>query len=166
MNSLHIDKTKVTEGEIVELLWDCTGAEQTRLTIDNGHRSDSQQVECNGTKKFRLNRTGKTIFTLTETRNGKAKNHIVKVRVKELKAVRAETIDDRGKPFPRWKQKLQQWRNTWKYQSRSLPPEKRFAYKLFFIIGGITLFITFFPKLFVFGQLVIMGYLLWVIFRR
>lgn len=166
MNSLHIDKTKVTEGEIVELRWDCTGAEQTRLTIDNGRRSDSQQVECNGTKKFRLNRTGKTIFTLTETRNGKAKNHIVKVRVKELKAVRAETIDDRGKPFPRWKQKLQQWRNTWKYQSRSLPPEKRFAYKLFFIIGGITLFITFFPKLFVFGQLVIMGYLLWVIFRR
>ena len=34
----NIDRRTVTEGDVVELTWQCDGAESVTLTIDNGYR--------------------------------------------------------------------------------------------------------------------------------
>ena len=51
------DRTTVTEGEIVEVRWDCPGAESVDLTIDNGYKTSVIPLEIGGSKRFRLHRS-------------------------------------------------------------------------------------------------------------
>lgn len=163
---MQVNKRKVTEGEIVELHWDFPQAESCRLTIDNGHRSDSQLVDAVANKKFRLNRPGKTVFIITTTQQGKSKNHKVTVRVKKQKPIRAQVVDDQGRSVSRLKQWWQRWRDTVRYNLQCMPAPKRLALRLFIIVGAVTLLMGLFPKLFLFGQLLIMLYLAYLIVRK
>ena len=52
---LSVDKTKVTEGDVVEMTWSCFAAEKVQLILDNGYKSSTIDVEPSGSKKFRLN---------------------------------------------------------------------------------------------------------------
>ena len=92
--TFNIDRRTVTEGDVVELTWQCDGAESVTLTIDNGYRSTDIPLEISGTKRFRLNRSkGRTHLTIAVTMAGKVYRKKIDVRVKKMPTVRAETVD-------------------------------------------------------------------------
>lgn len=108
------DKHTVTEGDIVEVRWDCPGADSAELTIDNGYKTTNLPLELSGSKRFRLHRSkGRTRLIITAKVEGKQYSKTLKVKVKELPVTKAETIDRRGRRIG----KLRQWMSLPKWQS-------------------------------------------------
>jgi len=83
---LKIDKTRVTEGDVVTVKWDAGRAGEvsgTTIVIDNGFRKAEIPVERSGEKKFRLNRSnGQTVIYVTAMADGKSVRAEQRVRVK------------------------------------------------------------------------------------
>lgn len=169
-----IDCHSVTEGEIVEVCWDCTGAQDVRLTLDNGFKATALPLEISGTKKFRLNRSkGRTSLTIAAVVEGKIYRKKLYVRVKKLKAVKAETVDDRGRSMNAlrrfWQSVVTKWRNfrvRFRLVYQQMPSEKQFATKTLGIILLVTLLSLFFPKLYSLGLLLVSLYLLRILIKK
>ena len=161
--TFDVDRTTVTEGDVVEVKWDCTGADRVELSIDNGYKTSVMQLELTGIKRFRLNRSkGRTTLTITAWKGDKHGSKTLKVRVREMQATRAETVDDHGQrvnPVKDWWQRMQpRW--------QALPPEKRLASRIGLILAGVLLLGMLAPRLFLIGLLGLMGYLLYVVWKR
>ncbi len=166
------DKSTVTEGDIVEVRWDCPGADSTELTIDNGYKATTLPLSLSGSKRFRLHRSkGRTRLTITATVNGKRYSQTLKVKVKELPVTKAETIDRRGRRIGKLRQwmslpKWQSWRLRFRQGWQMMPPEKRLASRLLMILGGVLLLATFFPALLLLGLFGLSAYLMWILLKR
>lgn len=168
---LHVDKTKVTEGDVVELTWSCASAEQVQLTIDNGFKTNTIDVETNGSKKFRLNRSkGKTQIVIGVTNGGKTYYKSVGVRVKKMKATKAEYVNDysgakgvkNNGVKNSWENVKSQYKMAWSY----MPQDKKLALKILGALALLLIFTAFLPKFSAIGVLIIAGYLFWVLFKR
>lgn len=158
-----VDKTTVTEGDVVQVQWDCAGADRVELKIDNGYRCSVMQLDISGTKRFRLNRSkGRTSLTITAWMGERHGSKTIKVRVKELGTTHAETIDDRGKTVSdaklRWNELQQQFNN--------MPPDKRVATTALIIVCASFLLSLLYRPLLGIGIMGLLGYLLYVVFRR
>ncbi len=172
--SFNIDRTTVTEGEIVQVDWNCAGAERAELTIDNGHRATAIPLEITGSKRFRLNRSrGKTSLTITAWVGGHSYSKTLKVKVKEIPLTHAETVghDGRRQWLPdHWLRRRRSWWQAATARRRqslaALPPDKRLATRLLMIIGAIMLVSIFFPRLMSFGLFILVIYLLWFMHKR
>lgn len=161
------DRTSLTEGEIIEITWDCHEAERVELTIDNGYKATAISLDLTGTKRFRLNRSrGKTKLTLTAWVNGKDYSKTISVRVAEMPVTHAETVDDKGRPVGR----LRQWWQTYSQRMRTaysaMPPHKQLATRLLAIMGGILLLSLAWPRIVYFGFLGLLVYLVVVVNKR
>ena len=178
--TFSVDRTAVTEGDIVEVRWACPGAESADLTIDNGYKATTLPLAIEGDKRFRLNRSkGRTRLTITAHIGGKAYSKTLRVKVKEMPLTHAETVDGRGRPMSRLRQWFQhkqggnrlgqRWRDLRSRQRaayRTLPPDKQMASRILLILGGVMLLSTFFPTLLYLGLMGVAGYLTWVLLRR
>jgi hypothetical protein len=166
------DKNVVTEGDIIEVRWDCPGADSTELTIDNGYKATTLPLELSGSKRFRLHRSkGRTRLVITATVDGKRISQTRKVKVKEIPETKAETIDRRGRRMNKLRQwmslpKWQLWRTRFRQGWQMMPPEKRLASRLLLILGGVLLLATLFPMLLLLGILGLSMYLMWILMRR
>lgn len=149
--TLHINKKCVTEGEIVEIRWDAPQSASSRLTIDNGHHSSSQMVTASDSKKFKLNRPGRTHFILTIEQEGKLKSVKTSVRVRKMKLTRATSVDDQGKPLNRWKEKLRQHRNQMRYNWKTYSDGKRLSLRTILFLCILALLHNIAPLLFYIG---------------
>lgn len=166
------DRTTVTEGDIVEVRWNCPDASSVELTIDNGYKASMIPLELAGDKRFRLNRSkGRTRLTLTAHVEGKPYSKIIRVKVKELPVTKAETVDHQGRTMSR----LRQWMNMPKWQSlwrnyrqarMAMPKEKRLASRVLLLLGAVLLLATWMPKLLGVGILTVAAYLTWVMLKR
>lgn len=167
-----IDKTIVTEGDIVEVCWDCPGADSAELTIDNGFKTTTLPLPMSGSKRFRLNRSkGRTRLVVTATVGGKRFSKTRKIRVKEIPVTKTETIDHQGRRMGKLQQwmalpKWQTWRSRFRQGWQMMPPEKRLASRLLLILGGVLLLATFFPMLLLIGLFGLSMYLMWIVLRR
>lgn len=167
-----IDKTSVTEGDIVEVRWDCPGADSAELTLDNGYKTTTLPLPLNGDKRFRLNRSkGRTKLTITAHVGGKDYSKTLKVKVKEIPVTKAETVDHRGRTVS----KLRQWLNLPKWQMllqryrqgrQAMPQDKRLASRLLLILGVVLLLAAIFPMLLLVGLFALAMYLMWIVLRR
>lgn len=172
--TFDIDRHTVTEGDVVEVKWQCAEAEAVMLTLDNGFRSTDIPLENTGTKRFRLNRSkGRTRLTITVTINGKKHQKSLRVRVKKTPTVRAETIDDRGRRQGAlkqwWQKRLTNWHNhrqRLKLNLQALPERKQMAVKLLTLIAVVLLLSAIWPKIYNIGLALLAAYLLVVMFRR
>ena len=168
------DRHTVTEGEVVEVKWQCDGADQVHLTLDNGYRSTEIPLPSSGSKRFRLNRSkGKTRLTITAVINGKSYNKRIFVRVKKLPTVHAETVDAQGRPLSKWKlwwqKRLTNWHNfcqRTKLALRALPERKQLAVKLMAIMGIMLLLCAVWPRLINLIPVIVIAYLSWVLLKR
>lgn len=161
--TFNVDRTTVTEGDIVEIQWNCTGAERVELKIDNGFKASVIPLEVSGTKRFRLNRSkGRTALTITAWKDGKHGSKTLKVRVKELETTHAETVDSQGRnigPLRQWWQKMQpRW--------QALPTDKRMAARILLILAATLLFTLLSPTLLLVGIAGLMAYLLYTLWKR
>ena len=172
--TFNIDRRTVTEGDVVELTWQCDGAESVMLTLDNGYRSTDIPLEISGTKRFRLNRSkGRTHLTIAVTMAGKVYRKKIDVRVKKMPTVRAETVDHRGNRvgwLSQWRQQmLTKWhdfRTRIRLAMQSLPERKQVAVKMLLIIAIILIISAIWPKAYSAALLLLSLYLVWVILRR
>lgn len=169
-----IDRNTVTEGDTVEIRWDCSGAEKTFLTIDNGFKATRLEIEKAGSKKFRLNRSkGKTLLILEAVENGKTRRKRIGVRVKKLKTTRTQTVNSEEfrrqreefarKPFrEKWALIKTAARTAWQY----MPEKKRSAYKILGVLLLVLLLVSISPVVLSVGLLVLAIYLVSVILKK
>ena len=166
------DRTTVTEGEIVEVRWDCPGAESVDLSIDNGYKTSVIPLETSGSKRFRLNRSkGRTRLVLTAHVDGKGFSKAIKVKVKEIPVTRAETVDQRGNAMgwakrlwnqPKWQAMLTRYRQG----RQAMPKEEKLASNLLLMLGAVLLLGAVIPFVLPLGLFALACYLLWVVLKR
>lgn len=166
----------ITEGDVIDIQWNCEPAESVKLSIDNGFKRDDFEIEKSGSKRFRLKRSkGKTILTITATNEGKEYSKTLKIKVKELKAINAETISDNqgfgfngsgqnvGEKFSNW------WRNAkmkMLYTWIALPPNKKIAYIILNFMLLLLIITMIFPKFLFFGLILIIIYLFYILMKK
>lgn len=169
--NLSVDKNKVTEGDIVEVTWSCSPADRIQFTLDNGFKANSIDVESSGSKKFRLNRSkGRTHLVIAVQYGGKTYYRSVTVRVRKMKATKAEKVYDyTGAKGVRANGLKNSWLNfkskmkmAWSY----MPENKRLAYKVLTALCVVALLSLISPKILSIGLLVVSGYLCYVIFKK
>ena len=161
--TFDIDRTTVTEGDIVEVCWDCTGADRVELKIDNGYKASVLNLDITGSKRFRLNRSkGRTALTITTWKEGKHGSKTLKVRVKELPTTQPETIDSQGRTMG----PLRQWWNQMQPRWKNLPADKRMAARVMLILAATLLVSTLLPVFLLFGTAGLMVYLLYVLWKK
>lgn len=165
----RIDKNTVIEGDIVYVQWSCPEAEQTQLIINNGFKATVIDVEPNGNKKFRLNRSkGRTKLSLSVSLNGKIYTKTIAVRVKKQKTINPEYVDgnNQHRIFSGLKGKWQNLKTKFKYSWQYLPERKRLAYVVLSLLAILMLLSTFFPQILGIGVCVVAVYLLIVILKK
>lgn len=161
--TFDVDRTSVTEGDIVEITWDCTGADRVELKIDNGFKATVLPLEITGSKRFRLHRSkGRTALTITAWKDGKHGSKTLKVKVKEIPTTHAETVDSQGKKI----NDAKQWGEQMKQRLQTLPPDKRMAVRVVWILVATLLVSMFIPRLFLLGITALIVYLLYTIWKR
>lgn len=161
--TFNVDRTSVVEGDVVEIRWDCTGAERVELKIDNGYKATVLPLDISGSKRFRLHRSkGRTSLTITAWKDGKHGSKTVKVRVTDMPTTRTETVDSQGKRVGA----SSQWWQQMKLRYQALPPDKRMATRVLLILAAITLVGMFLPKLFLLGILALEVYLVYAIWKK
>ena len=163
-----IDKTKVTEGEIIEVKWQCSDADNVSLTLDNGTNASTMTVEKEGTKKFRLNRIGTTTVTIIQNKNGKSSKKSGKVKVSAKKYDTYQRVGDNrlkewfsslGKRIGNYFQKM-------KYGWGMMPKEKKQATTTLSIILIIMIISSFFPSIVFFGLSLLAVYCFYILMKR
>ena len=161
--TFDVDRTSVTEGDIVEIKWDCTGADRVELKIDNGFKATVLPLDITGSKRFRLHRSkGRTALTITAWKDGKHGSKTLKVRVKEMPTTHAETVDSKGHRVDGAKQ----WGAQMKQRLQALPPNKQLAVRAVAILAATLLVSLFIPRLFLLGITALVVYLLYVIWKK
>ena len=172
--TFNIDRRTVTEGDVVELSWQCDGAESVTLTIDNGYRTTDIPLEISGSKRFRLNRSkGRTHLTIAVSMAGKTYRKKIDVRVKKMPTVRAETVDHRGNRvgwLSQWRQRtLTKWhdfRTKLRLAMQSLPERKQVAAKMLLILATVLIISAIWPKAYGTALFLLSLYLVLVLIRR
>ena len=172
--TFDIDRRVVTEGDVVEVKWQCAEAESVRLTIDNGYRSTEIPLENIGSKRFRLNRSkGRTHMTITVVIEGKSYSKRINVRVKKMPTMHAETVDQQGRRQGGlqvwWQKRLTNWhdyRAKLRQSMQALPEQKQLAAKTLGIMGVILILSAIWPRVYSFGMMIVVAYLGYVMLRR
>lgn len=169
------DRTSLAEGEVIEVRWDCTGAESVRLCIDNGYRSTELALETSGSKRFRLNRSkGKTLITIKAVVDGKEYTKTIKVKVTDIPVSRAEAVDEKGRKLGSvgewWRQRvLPKWHSAkarWHGGRNAMGGEKKLAARILIILAVAMLLSPLMPVLLPLGLIVVVCYLAWVLLKR
>lgn len=168
---ISVNKSKVTEGDVVEITWSCTNATEVQLTLDNGYKANTIPVAFSGSKKFRLNRSkGRTHLVIGAVEGGKTYYKSVTVRVKRMKVTKAEEVYDyTGAKGVRKNGLKTSWNN---YKSRVkmawgyLPENKKLAFKIISILMVIMLLSAIYPKIMSLGLMGLGCYLFWILLRK
>lgn len=168
---LSVDKTKVTEGDVVEMTWSCSAAEKVQLILDNGYKSSTIDVEPSGSKKFRLYRSkGKTHLVICVTNSGKQYYNSVCVRVQKMKATKAEEVHDytgtKGVHKNGLRTSLENAKAKIKMAWGYIPESKRLAVKVLAILTVIMILTAIWPRLISFSFFVLIAYLCWIIWKK
>ncbi len=161
--TFEVDRTTVTEGDVVEVRWDCSGTDRVELTIDNGYKTSVLPLDIAGEKRFRLNRSkGRTSLTITAWKGEEQASKTLRIRVKEIPTTHADTLDHKGRTMGPLRQRWQQM----KLRLQAMPSDKRIAMRTLTILAAILLISSFLPVFTGFGIMALMVYLLYIIWKK
>ena len=174
--TFNIDKKQVTEGEYINVTWDCPNPDMVSLTIEDGIKS-IHQLSDNGSRSIPVSgNADKIILTLRASIGGKVEEKKASVKVKR-KVLKAEKVYGSAKSSSskNWKNifdftKVKTWWNglaskfklAWTY----MPENKKLAYKILGLIMAAMILTSISPKLASLGFLLVVGYLFWVILKK
>ncbi|MGN0032218.1 MAG: hypothetical protein ACI358_00300 [Candidatus Limimorpha sp.] len=162
------DSDNVTEGDVISIKWSCDPADSVRLTIDNGFKATVLDVENSGSKRFRLNRSkGKTRLTITAYYNGKESSKTIKVKVKEMEVINAETVNDHrtygsNNSMSWWQRTKMRFVYSW----MALPPTKKIVVVILSFLLLLLIISLIFPRFLIFGLTMIIIYLIYVLMKK
>ena len=162
------DTDTVTEGDVISIQWSCNPADSVRLIIDNGFKTNTIDVEASGIKRFRLNRSkGKTKLTIIALYNGKEASKTIKVKVKEMKVINAETVND-GHAYS-GSHSMSWWKKTKMkllYLWMTLPPTKKIVVIILNFLLVLLVMSLIFPRFLIFGLTLIIIYLTYFLLKK
>lgn len=165
---LNVNRTSVTEGDIVEVTWNCTNADSAQLTIDNGFNATTGPIELSGSKKLKLVRAdGKAKLTVTATNaDNKSATCQVSVKVRKIKPLKAEYVDGNGRTISKLSQKWSSFKSKAKFAWGAMSDVKKLAVKVMGLLLLASILTAISPKLYGLGLFIIFGYLLWTLSKR
>lgn len=162
------DTDTVTEGDVISIQWSCNPADSVRLIIDNGFKTNTIDVEASGIKRFRLNRSkGKTKLTIIALYNGKEASKTIKVKVKEMEVINAETVND-GRAYS-GSHSMSWWKKTKMkllYLWMTLPPTKKIVVIILNFLLVLLVMSLIFPRFLLFGLTMIIIYLTYFLLKK
>lgn len=162
------DTDTVTEGDVISIQWSCNPADSVRLIIDNGFKTNTIDVEASGIKRFRLNRSkGKTKLTIIALYNGKETSKTIKVKVKEMEVINAETVND-GRAYS-GSHSMSWWKKTKMkllYLWMTLPPTKKIVVIILNFLLVLLVMSLIFPRFLLFGLTMIIIYLTYFLLKK
>ena len=162
------DTDTVTEGDVISIQWSCNPADSVRLIIDNGFKTNTIDVEASGIKRFRLNRSkGKTKLTIIALYNGKEASKTIKVKVKEMEVINAETVND-GRAYS-GSHSMSWWKKTKMkllYLWITLPPTKKIVVIILNFLLVLLVMSLIFPRFLLFGLTMIIIYLTYFLLKK
>lgn len=162
------DTDTVTEGDVISIQWSCNPADSVRLIIDNGFKTNTIDVEASGIKRFRLNRSkGKTKLTIIALYNGKEASKTIKVKVKEMEVINAETVND-GHAYS-GSHSMSWWKKTKMkllYLWMTLPPTKKIVVIILNFLLVLLVMSLIFPRFLLFGLTLIIIYLTYFLLKK
>lgn len=162
------DTDTVTEGDVISIQWSCNPADSVRLIIDNGFKTNTIDVEASGIKRFRLNRSkGKTKLTIIALYNGKEASKTIKVKVKEMEVINAETVND-GRAYS-GSHSMSWWKKTkikLLYLWMTLPPTKKIVVIILNFLLVLLVMSLIFPRFLLFGLTMIIIYLTYFLLKK
>ena len=162
------DPDTVTEGDVISIQWSCNPADSVRLIIDNGFKTNTIDVEASGIKRFRLNRSkGKTKLTIIALYNGKEASKTIKVKVKEMEVINAETVND-GHAYS-GSHSMSWWKKTKMkllYLWMTLPPTKKIVVIILNFLLVLLVMSLIFPRFLLFGLTMIIIYLTYFLLKK
>ena len=162
------DTDTVTEGDVISIQWSCNPADSVRLIIDNGFKTNTIDVEASGIKRFRLNRSkGKTKLTIIALYNGKEASKTIKVKVKEMEIINAETVND-GRAYS-GSHSMSWWKKTKMkllYLWMTLPPTKKIVVIILNFLLVLLVMSLIFPRFLLFGLTMIIIYLTYFLLKK
>ena len=162
------DTDTVTEGDVISIQWSCNPADSVRLIIDNGFKTNTIDVEASGIKRFRLNRSkGKTKLTIIALYNGKETSKTIKVKVKEMEVINAETVND-GRTYS-GSHSMSWWKKTKMkllYLWMTLPPTKKIVVIILNFLLVLLVMSLIFPRFLLFGLTMIIIYLTYLLLKK
>lgn len=162
------DTDTVTEGDVISIQWSCNPADSVRLIIDNGFKTNTIDVETSGIKRFRLNRSkGKTKLTIIALYNGKEASKTIKVKVKEMEVINAETVND-GRAYS-GSHSMSWWKKTKMkllYLWMTLPPTKKIVVIILNFLLVLLVMSLIFPRFLLFGLTMIIIYLTYLLLKK
>ena len=172
--TFNIDKKQITEGEYINVTWDCPNPDMVSLTVEDGIKS-IHQLSDSGSRSIPASGNADMItLTLRASIGGKVEEKKATVKVKR-KVLKAERVYGSAKSSKGWKNpfdfsKIKTWWNgivskfklAWTY----MPENKKLAYKILGLIMVAMILTSISPKLATLGFLLVVGYLFWVIFKK
>ena len=162
------DTDTVTEGDVISIQWSCNPADSVRLIIDNGFKTNTIDVEASGIKRFRLNRSkGKTKLTIIALYNGKEASKTIKVKVKEMEVINAETVND-GRAYS-GSHSMSWWKKTKMkllYLWMTLPATKKIVVIILNFLLVLLVMSLIFPRFLLFGLTMIIIYLTYFLLKK
>ena len=162
------DTDTVTEGDVISIQWSCNPSDSVRLIIDNGFKTNTIDVEASGIKRFRLNRSkGKTKLTIIALYNGKEASKTIKVKVKEMEVINAETVND-GHAYS-GSHSMSWWKKTKMkllYLWMTLPPTKKIVVIILNFLLVLLVMSLIFPRFLIFGLTLIIIYLTYFLLKK
>lgn len=177
---LKIDKTRVTEGDIVTVKWDAGRAREvsgTTIVIDNGFKKAEIPVERSGEKKFRLNRSdGQTVITVSAVADGKSVRAEQRVKVKPARKYDSYTKVGVNRFTEFFSRTWQSIRNRVRYRSqrnpagrggfggwKNIPAGKKHSWIMLAVLVVIFCISIFHPIAAFYGLGILTIYLIWTL---
>lgn len=158
--TFYVDKHRVREGNVIQIVWDCPRASEVRLVIDNGYKTAETPVEPSGSMKIKLNRSkGPTLISIKAKVKDKTVRRKTRVRVSPYDSFTRLDKNSFKDRIVRQKDKLL---NFW----QRLGEVQRQSYGLLCAIFVIMLVSAFYPPFLSIGLMLIALYLIFSLIKK
>lgn len=172
-----VDKRSVVEGDYVDVSWECTEPEMVVLVVEDGSNRATYQLADSGTKRLFLQGPKQAIITLKASLGSRVLTERAEITIKPRpktksssarpKRERAHTARPVGNGW--WSRQKYRLRSYWaslRYTWSCMPERKRLAYTIMWLLMAVMMLYYISPSLLFVGLLGVVGYLMWIVFKR
>lgn len=172
--TFELDRNTIAEGECVDVSWACAEPEMVSLVVEDGSQRNTYPLDDSGIKRIFLNGPKQATITLKASVGGKVYSRSAVVRITPRLKQKAERPKRertyRARPVESWWSRMgYKLRSRWhslRYGWSCMPERKRLAYTVLWLLLLVMMLYNISPSLLFLGLIGVVGYLMWIIFKR